>query len=68
MEATVHYLKTNRSPADVYYAVGTESFCRQIAEAGFDVRQTPGEDVTALLVSFDTTLTYQKVEDACQGE
>ena len=66
VEATVHYLKTNRSTGDVYYAVGTESFCRQIAAAGFDVRQTPEEDVTVLLVSFDTTLTYQKVEDACR--
>ena len=66
VEATVHYLKTNRSTEDVYYAVGTESFCRQIAAAGFDVRQTPEEDVTVLLVSFDTTLTYQKVEDACR--
>ena len=66
VEATIHYLKMNRSPEDVYYAVGTESFCRQIAEAGFPVRQTPAEDVTVLLVSFDTTLTYQKVEDACR--
>jgi len=66
VEATIHYLKKHRSPEDVYYAVGTESFCRQIAEAGFAVRQTPEADVTVLLVSFDTTLTYQKVEDACR--
>jgi len=66
VEATIHYLKKHRSPEDVYYAVGTESFCRQIVEAGFAVRQTPEADVTVLLVSFDTTLTYQKVEDACR--
>ena len=66
VEATIYYLRTNRSTQDVYYAVGTESFCRQITEAGFDVRQTPDEDVTVLLVSFDTSLTYQKVEDACR--
>ena len=66
VEAAIHYLRVNRRPDDVYYAVGTESFCRQIAQAGFSLREEPAEDVTAVLVSFDTTLTYRKVEDACR--
>lgn len=66
VEATVHYLRKHRSPDDIYYAVGTKSFRRQLAEAGFRLRETPAEDVTALLVGFDTELTYQKVEDACR--
>ena len=57
VEATVYYLKTSRSPSDVYYAVGTASFCRQLRAAGFDIRETPDADVTAVLVGFDTELT-----------
>ena len=66
VEATVYDLKNTRSPRDVYYAVGTASFCRQLRAAGFDIRETPDEDVTAVLVGFDTELTYQKVENACR--
>ena len=33
VEATIAYLRHNRSPADVYYALGTASFRRQLAEA-----------------------------------
>lgn len=66
VEATVYYLRQNRSPADVYYAVGTASFRRQLAEAGLTLRDTPDDDVTAVLVGFDTELTYAKVEDACR--
>lgn len=34
VEVTVDYLKKNRSPADVYYAVGTASFCRAAPPGG----------------------------------
>lgn len=66
VEATVFYLKTCRSPSDVYYVVGTASFCRQLTEAGISLCRTPSPDVTAVLVGFDTELTYEKVEDACR--
>ena len=66
VEATVYYLQTCRDPSDVYYVVGTASFRRQLAEAGFTLREEPAEDATAVLVGFDTELTYQKVEDACR--
>ena len=66
VEATVYYLRTCRDPSDVYYVVGTASFRRQLAEAGFTLREEPAEDVTAVLVGFDTELTYQKVENACR--
>ena len=66
VEATVFYLHRRRSPAEVYYVVGTESFRRQLEEAGFALRQEPAGDVTTVLVGFDTELTYQKVEHACR--
>lgn len=66
VEATVYYLQTQRIPSDVYYVVGTESFRRQLREAGFDIRETSDADVTAVLVGYDTELTYQKVEGACR--
>lgn len=66
VEATVYYLQTQRIPSDVYYVVGTESFHRQLREAGFDIRETPDADVTAVLVGYDTELTYGKVENACR--
>lgn len=66
VEATVHYLHKNRASADVYYVLGTDSFRRQLAEAGFTLRDGPDDDVTAVLVGFDTELTYQKIEDACR--
>lgn len=66
VEATIYYLRQHRSPKDVYYLVGTESFRAQIRAAGFTVRETPAEDVTVLLCAFDTELTYEKVENACR--
>ncbi len=66
VEATIRYLHQTRGGEEGYYVVGTESFLRQLREAGFDVRETPDDDVTAVLVSFDTTLTYEKVENACR--
>ena len=62
----MYYLRTCRDPSDVYYVVGTASFRRQLAEAGFTLREEPAEDATAVLVGFDTELTYQKVENACR--
>lgn len=66
VETTIDYLRKHRSPEDTYYIVGTASFCKQMREAGFLVRETPTEDVTVLLCAFDTELTYQKIEDGCR--
>lgn len=66
VEATIHYLKTERRGREICYVVGTASFCGQLREAGIAVREEPAEDVTAVLVGYDTELTYRKVENACR--
>ena len=66
VEAMIHYLRTCRAAGEAYFAVGTESFRHQLIQAGFDLRETPDADVSAVLVGFDTELTYAKVEDACR--
>lgn len=66
VEATIYYLRRNRSAQDIYYVVGTASFCRQLEEAGFALRTKPDDDVTVVLAAFDTDLTYEKVENACR--
>ena len=66
VEAAIYMLRSKRRTSDVYYIIGTESFKRQIREAGFTVREEPDEDVTVLLCAFDTELNYRKVEDGCR--
>ena len=66
VETTIHYLHQHRKPEDVYYIVGTDSFREQMEEAGFQVRHDATEDVTCLLVAYDTELNYEKVEKGCR--
>ena len=51
--------------SEVYYVCGTESLKRQLREAGFTLSEEASEDVTALLLGYDTELTYRKLEDSC---
>ena len=65
VDATIFYLQKNKTPEDVYYVCGTESFKKQLLRAGFTLTDKPEERVTTLLAGFDTELTFQKLEDAC---
>jgi HAD superfamily hydrolase (TIGR01450 family) len=65
VDATIDYLRRNRTDADVYYVCGTASFKEQLRAAGLRLAKTPEPDVTVLLCGFDTELTFQKLEDAC---
>ena len=47
-----------------YHVCGTESMKSQLRAAGFTVAERR-EDANALLMGFDTELTFQKLEDAC---
>jgi len=65
VDATVCYLREHQTPSDRYYVCGTESFKRQLRNAGFVLAERPEETVSTLLCGFDTELTFQKLEDAC---
>ena len=52
-------------PALTYYVCGTASLKNQLAGAGFRLSEEPGEDVDAVLLGYDTELTYKKLEDCC---
>ncbi len=64
-EATVIYLKANYSPETKMYVFGTRSFLEQLTAAGLNTTTTPDDDVSVLVMGFDTELTFGKLEDAC---
>ncbi|NLW11070.1 MAG: HAD-IIA family hydrolase [Clostridiaceae bacterium] len=47
------------------YAVGTPDFERALLEAGFDLIRKREEQTDMVVIGFDTTLTYEKVDIAC---
>lgn len=64
-DAAVDYLQTHKTPQDVYYVCGTESFQDQLRQAGAHLADRPEAAVTTLICGFDTELTFRKLEDAC---
>lgn len=64
VDALIHYLREHGGEDRRYYVCGTESMKSQLRAAGFTVAEQR-EDANALLMGFDTELTFQKLEDAC---
>lgn len=64
VDALIHYLREHGGQNQRYYVCGTESMKSQLRAAGFTVAERR-EDADALLMGFDTELTFQKLEDAC---
>lgn len=60
-ETTIAFLKRYRAGKSVY-VVGTPDLIRSFEEAGIRVE----EDAPIVVASFDTTLTYDKLEKACR--
>jgi len=59
--ATISYLKTNLPEARRLYVMGTPSMQKEFAEAGFELTaDDPADRPDALVVAFDTTLTYSR--------
>lgn len=60
---TIDYLNTKDYKN--IYAFGTESFCEQLRDAGFNITTRLEDDIDCLCRGFDTELSFQKLEDAC---
>ena len=60
-ETTIAFLKQHR-PGKSVYVVGTPDLIRSFEDAGICVE----EDAPIVVASFDTTLTYDKLEMACR--
>ena len=63
-DATILYLKKTYQNA-VYYVCGTESLKKQLRAAGLRVADRLQDDITAVLLGYDTELTYEKLETCC---
>ena len=63
-DATILYLKKTYQNA-VYYVCGTESLKKQLRAAGLTVADRLQDDITAVLLGYDTELTYEKLETCC---
>lgn len=48
------------------YAVGTPEFESEITSAGINIVNRRGEDIDAVLLGYDTTLTYEKLDASCE--
>ena len=64
VDALISYLRTQGGEDRRYYVCGTESMKSQLRAAGFSIAEGRA-DADALLMGFDTELTFQKLEDAC---
>ncbi len=62
-EATILYLK-ERTYKKIY-AFGTQSFVKQLRDAGLNITTEREDGIDCLCISNDTELTFKKLEDAC---
>ncbi len=63
-QATIHYLLPRYS-GRLLYAFGTAAFRQELADADLLITDRLQDNISALIIGFDTELTFQKIEDAC---
>lgn len=63
-DITIEFLKTQR-PGKSVYVMGTPPLVESFKDSGIDVRQDINETTDIVVVAFDMTLTYEKLEHAC---
>ena len=65
VDALVVYLRARDMAEKTLYVCGTRSMKHQLTQAGFRLTDDRDAAVDALVMGFDTELTFQKLEDAC---
>lgn len=60
----IEFLK-KRYPTQKILAVASDSYCKELRNAGLFITDHAGEDVGCLLTAYDTELTYGKLTQAC---
>lgn len=63
-DITIEFLKNNR-PGKSVYVMGTPALVRSFEEAGINLKQELDETAEIVVVAFDMSLTYEKLEHAC---
>lgn len=63
--ATCCYLKEHYAGKKLY-VMGTPSFEEEVRSFGFEITDKPQKDVACVVIGFDRTLSYEKVEAACE--
>ncbi len=63
-DVTIRYLKENH-PDNTVYLMGTPPLEESFQKAGIDLRQEMQDTADIVVVGFDMTLTYEKLEHAC---
>ena len=62
--ATARYLKKHYGDK-LIYSSGTEAFCQELAASGLNITKNTEGPIAALVMGFDTELTFQKLENMC---
>ena len=63
-DATIRYLKMTYDDA-LYYVCGTESLKGQLRNAGLRIADKLCDEISVVLLGYDTELTYEKLEACC---
>ena len=65
VDALIAHLRAQGMAEKLLYVCGTQSMKRQLTQAGLRLTDDRDAAVDALVMGFDTELTFQKLEDAC---
>ena len=65
VDALIAHLHAQVMAEKLLYVCGTQSMKRQLTQAGLRLTDDRDAAVDALVMGFDTELTFQKLEDAC---
>ena len=64
-DVTIEYLKSHRAGKSVYL-IGTDELVEDFKNRGIDLVDESAESCDVVVSSFDTTLTYKKLDAACR--